>query len=399
MTDQKRNLLIAGSTTLLAAVVAYTFRLVGKGSFYPTLFSYLRSIIYIGLYAAWGLPVRQRIVQKQVWRYLTGLSVLLILWFSFRTVKYFIFWQPTVIRHLWYLFYLPMLFVPMLALLVAMSLGRLDDYRLPKWAMVLWLVSGALLLLVLTNDLHQLVFTFPKDAAVWSDTDHGYGIAYFSVIGWQVLCGVSALVVMLIKCRLKNGRHRLWPAVPMAISLTYLAPNYIGVPWLKTLFGDVTAFQSFLHMLSFEACIACGFIRSNSRYADLFASSVGTSAEITDRDYKIPVAELERAFNESLQTLKLLGVRSTLYVDDSLSMFSGKAAAAIFDFYESVVETDLENLTSVQVSLAKAEGLRLSLNICCKADLSAFAAKPNVRYEADEDYQHIVFLAEGGTAK
>lgn len=58
MTDQKRNLLIAGSTTLLAAVVVYTFRLVGKGSFYPTLFSYLRSFIYIGLYAAWGLSVR-----------------------------------------------------------------------------------------------------------------------------------------------------------------------------------------------------------------------------------------------------------------------------------------------------------------------------------------------------
>ena len=120
---------------------------------------------------------------------------------------------------------------------------------------------------------------------------------------------------------------------------------------------------------------------------------------LTDRDYKIPEAELERAFNESLQTLKLLGVRSTLYVDDSLSMFSGKAAAAIFDFYESVIETDLENLTSVQVSITKADGLRLSLNVCCKADLSTFADKSNVRYEADVDYQHIVFLAEGGAAK
>ena len=550
MTDQKKKTLITGGVAVLAAVVAYAFRLIGKGSFYPTLFSYLRSFIYIGLYAAWGLSVRQRIVQKQVGRYLTSVSVLLILWFSFRTVKYFIFWQPSVIRHLWYLFYLPMLFVPMLALLIAMSLGKPDDYRLPKWTMALWLISGAMLLLVLTNDLHQLVFTFPKDTAVWSDTNHGYGIGYFPVNGWQVLCGVSALVVMLFKCRLKNGRHRLWPAIPMAISLTYLALNYIGVPWLKALFGDVTAFQSFMYMLSFEACIACGFIHSNSRYADLFASSVGTSAEITDkafniryaalntapiaketmreaeqgsvtvdggltvhtmpigggyavwtedvsallaikeeseslaeeladrneilryeykreskrrkveeqnrlydllqsatqtqidriavltkeyqqtadtgraktllaeiavlcsyikrrkhltlltdRDYKIPTAELERAFNESLQTLKLLGVRSTLYVDDSLSMFSGKAAAAIFDFYESVVETDLENLTSVQVSLAKAEHLRLSLHVCCKADLSAFADKPHVRYEADEDYQHIVFLAEGGAAK
>ena len=551
MTEQKKRSLMTGGAVLLAAVVAYTFRLIGKGSFYPTLFSYMRSFIYIGLYAAWGLSVRQRIVQKQVGRYLTGVSVLLILWFSFRTVKYFIFWQPDAVRYLWYLFYLPMLFVPMLALLIAMSLGKPDDYRLPKWTAAMWFVSAALLLLVLTNDLHQLVFTFPEKAAVWSDTDHGYGIGYFPAIGWQVICGVSALVVMVFKCRFKNGRHRLWPVIPMALSLAYLALNYIGVPWLKALFGDVTAFQSFLYMLSFEACIACGFIHSNSRYAELFASSVGTSAEITDRefnvryaaqstepiskeimikalqapvtlngghcvhtmpvaggyavwtedvsalldvkeeseslaeelkerngilryeykrdakrrkveeqnrlydllqsatqaqidriavltkdyqqtadtgraktllaeiavlcsyikrrkhltlladrDYKISVAELERAFSESLRALGLLNVRSALYVDSGLPMLSGKTAADIFDFYESVIETDLEGLTGIQISLADVNGLRLSLSVCCKADFAAFADKENVICETDEDgYNHIVLLVRGGASK
>ncbi len=554
MTERRKKIFITVAAVLFTVVLAYTFRLIGKGNFYPTLFSYLRSFLYIGLYAAWGLSVRQRIVQKQVGRYLTSVSVLLILWFSFRTVKYFIFWQPDAIRYLWYLFYLPMLFVPMLALLIAMSLGKPDDYRLPKWTTAMWIVSGALLLLVLTNDLHQLVFTFPKDAVVWSDTDHGYGIAYFPVIGWQVLCGVAAFAVMLFKCRLKNGRHRLWPTIPMAVSLTYLALNYLGVPWLKALFGDVTAFQSFMYMLSFEACIFCGFIHSNSRYADLFASSVGTSAEITDksfhvrysarntqpiakeimmkaeqspaavdggltvhtmpigggyavwtedvsallsikeeseslseelaerneilryeykreakrrkveeqnrlydllqtatqrqidrisaltkeyrqifgsdseranilldeiavlcsyikrrkhltlladRDIRISVTELERAFTESLQTLKLLNVRSTLYVEDGLSVLSGKTAAAVFDFYESVIEADLENLTKVQVSLTNADGLRLSLNVCCKADLSDFADKENVRYDkdGDEGYQHMVLFPQGGAEK
>ena len=104
----------------------------------------------------------------------TAISVLLILWFSFRTTKYFIFWQPTAIRYMWYHFYLPMLFVPMLALLNALSLGKPDGYKLPKYAVDLWCISAALLLLVLTNDLHQLVFTFPEDSAIWSDTDHGY---------------------------------------------------------------------------------------------------------------------------------------------------------------------------------------------------------------------------------
>ncbi|MGN0541326.1 MAG: histidine kinase N-terminal 7TM domain-containing protein [Acutalibacteraceae bacterium] len=552
MTDRRKKEFLTSGIVVLAVILAYSFRLVGRGDFYPTLFSYLRSFIYIGLYAAWGLSVRQRIVQRQVGRYLTAVSVLIILWFTFRSAKYFIFWQPDAMRYLWYLFYLPMLFVPMLALLIAISLGKPDSYRLPRATAALWLVSGTLLALVLTNDLHQFVFTFPVDAAVWSDTNHGYGFGYFSVIGWQVACAVAALVVMIFKCRMKNGRRHLWPAIPMAVSLSYLALSYSGVQWVKAALGDVTSFQSFMYMLCFEACIACGYIHSNSRYADLFASSVGTSAEITDRnfniryaalnteaipkydmkkalqspvtrkngltvhampisggyavwtedmsallaikaeseslaeelgerndllryeykreakhrkveeqnrlydllqsatqrqidriseltgeyqkksksaperakvllaeiavlcsyikrrkhltlltdrDYEVSVGELERAFSESLQTLKLLDVRSTLYIDPAVSMLSGKAAAAVFDFYETAIETDLESLKSIQVSLADVGYLRLSLNVQCEANLSALADKSSTQYETEDGYQHIVFCPEGGAAK
>lgn len=552
MTDRRKKEFLTSGIVVLAVILAYSFRLVGRGDFYPTLFSYLRSFIYIGLYAAWGLSVRQRIVQRQVGRYLTAVSVLIILWFTFRSAKYFIFWQPDAMRYLWYLFYLPMLFVPMLALLIAISLGKPDSYRLPRATAALWLVSGTLLALVLTNDLHQFVFTFPVDAAAWSDTNHGYGFGYFAVIGWQVACAVAALVVMIFKCRMKNDRRHLWPAIPMAVSLSYLALSYSGVQWVKAALGDVTAFQSFMYMLCFEACIACGYIHSNSRYADLFASSVGTSAEITDRnfniryaalnteaipkydmkkalqspvtrkngltvhampisggyavwtedmsallavkaeseslaeelgerndllryeykreakhrkveeqnrlydllqsatqrqidriseltgeyqkksksdperakvllaeiavlcsyikrrkhltlltdrDYEVSVGELERAFSESLQTLKLLDVRSTLYIDPAVSMLSGKAAAAVFDFYETAIETDLESLKSIQVSLADVGYLRLSLNVQCEANLSALADKSNTQYEAEDGYQHIVFCPEGGAAK
>lgn len=551
MIEKKKKALINGGIVLLVVIVAYTFRLIGNGNYYFVLFPYLRSFIYIGLFIAWGISIRRRIVQKQVAQYLTGISVLLILWFTFRCAKYFIFWQPTAIRYLWYLYYLPMLFIPILALLVALSLGKPDDYRLPKAACALWIISGALLLLVLTNDLHQLVFTFPEDAEVWSDKSNGYGIGSFIVIGWQILCMISALVVMIIKCRLKNGRRQLWTVIPMAVSLVYLGLNYMDVQWFKLFFGDITAFQSLMYMLCFEGCITCGFIHSNSRYFDLFSSSIGTSAVITDkdfnvryaalnarripridmikaeqsplmvengltvhsipvnggyavwtedmsallkikeqseslaeelnernnllryeykreakrqkieeqnrlydllrsatqtqinkisvltkeyqkinktdparakallaeiavlcsyikrrkhltlltdRDYKVAITELVRAFTESLQTLKLLNVRSTFFADSELSMLPGKSAAAIFDFYEQVIESDLENISGIQVSLSDVEGLRLSINICCKTDLSSLACKGNVRYETDGDegYQHLVFLLEGG---
>ncbi len=553
MVEGRKKALISGGIILLAVFAAYIFRLIGRGCFYPTLFSYLRSFIYIGMFAAWGLSVRQRIVQKQVRRYLTGVSLLLILWFTLRSAKYFIFWQPNVTRYLWYLYYLPMLFVPTLALLIAMSLGKPDEYKLPKSVWLLFAVSGALLILVLTNDLHQLVFSFSKNADIWSDESYGYGVCYFAVIGWQVLCAAAALVVMLFKCRLKNRKLRFLPVIPLIVSLNYLVLNYIGIPWQKELFGDVTAFQSLMYMLCFEACIACGYIHSNSRYADLFASSVGTSAQITDmsfnvryaamdtkpisrekmmhaiqspvtladglnlhtmpigggyavwtedvsallearenfeglaeelaerneilryeykrearrrrveeqnrlydllrcttqaqinristltkeyqkinkteptraktllaeiavlcsyikrrkhltlladRDCSVAIAELVGAFTESLQALKLLNVRTTFFADSRLSVLPGKSAAEIFDFYEQVIESDLENISSIQVSLADVEGLRLSVNICCKADLSFLAFKGNIRYETDDDegYQHLVFLLEGDAA-
>ena len=303
MTEQKKNTIITSGIAVLAMILAYCFRIVGRGSFYPMLFSYMRSFIYIGLFAAWGLSVRQRIVQKQVCRFMTVTAVLLIIWMVVRSAKYFIFWQPDAVRYLWYLFYLPMLFVPMLALLIAMSLGKPDEYKFPKGMSVLWIISGVLLLLVITNDLHQFVFTFPKDAAVWTDKNYGYSIGYFISVGWQVLCAFAALVIMFFKCRVQKGRLHFLPIVPMLLAIVYSALYYASADWLLHLFGDIAAFQSVMYILTFEFCIACGYIHSNSRYVDLFASSVGTSAEITDKDFTVRYAAVN-ATPISKETMK-----------------------------------------------------------------------------------------------
>lgn len=92
MTEHSKKFNTAAGIFILAIVFAYAFRFLGKGAFYPTLFSYFRSFIYIGLFAAWGLSVRHRIVQKQVKKYLTGAAALLVFWFMVRTAKYFIYW-------------------------------------------------------------------------------------------------------------------------------------------------------------------------------------------------------------------------------------------------------------------------------------------------------------------
>ena len=266
------------------------------------LFSFFRSVIYIMLFAAWGISVCRRIIQPQVRRYLTAISALMVFWVTARTLRHLFAETPWALRHLWYLYYLPMLFIPLLALFVALSLGKPDNFRLPKWTALLYIPTAVLLLLVLTNDLHQLVFRFPEDAVVWMN-EYRYGIVYFPVVGWMVLCALTALVIMLVKCRVPNSRKVLvLPFVPVVLSVIYGALYIFQLPWLRLIAGDVTVVFCLLIAATLESCIQCCLIQSNTHYRELFdASTVG--AQITDPEYHVVLSS--RAAQEvNIETLR-----------------------------------------------------------------------------------------------
>lgn len=115
--------------------------------------TYLRSAIYIFLFSAWGVSLSVRIVQTHTRRYLLSISALMVLWLLLRSIKYAAPLE-SVCRYLWYGYYLPLLFIPMFSLLVALSLGRSEDCRLPHWTRALYVAASILFLLVLTNDAH-----------------------------------------------------------------------------------------------------------------------------------------------------------------------------------------------------------------------------------------------------
>ena len=248
-------------------------------------FTILRAAIYIGLFVAWGISVRSRIIQPQVRRYLTAVSALMIFWMTVRSIRYSLEEAIWVMRHLWYLYYLPMLFIPLLAVFIALSLGKPESFRLPKWTVLLYIPTAALLLLVLTNDLHQLVFRFPEDAVVWMN-EYRYGIVYFPVVGWMVLCALTALVIMLVKCRVPNSRKVLvLPFVPVVLSVIYGALYIFQLPWLRLIAGDVTVVFCLLIAATLESCIQCGLIQSNTHYNDLLLSCT-LRVQLTDPEYQ-----------------------------------------------------------------------------------------------------------------
>lgn len=268
----------AGLIALAMAIRIYSRAMDGPS---PLSLRLSRSAIYIGLMSAWGISVRRRILPRQVRRYLSVIAALMVLWLLLRTVKYSLPQGCTAARYLWYGYYLPMLFIPTVSVFVALSLGRAEDYRLPRWVHALYVPAAALLLLVLTNDVHRLVFSFP--AGTMSDAAYTYAPGYYPVIGWAALCALSAFGIMVYKCRLPHSKTYLFrPLLPIGLLGLYCLGYASGVHWLWAAAGDMTVTLCLAIAAILESCIRCGLIPSNTGYEELFrAATIG--AQITDR--------------------------------------------------------------------------------------------------------------------
>ena len=287
MQKQNKALIRTAVIVLLLILLAIYLRFIGNAGTLPTFSGLVRSFIYIGLFGAWGVSVWRRIVQKQIRRYLLAADVLIVFWLTIRTIKFHLGMNFNVNRQLWYAYYIPMLFIPLMALFVALSLGKAENYHLPRWTAALYIPTAILVLLVLTNDSHQLVFTFPPGTDIWTDKSYAYNTGYWFVICWEALCAAAAIIIMLIKCRVSQSRRVLWlPLVPFGVSLLYGLMYIAGVPWLMTLAGDVTVMQCLLYTAVFESCIQCGFIQSNTGYDLLFPVST-ISAQVVDKNYNV----------------------------------------------------------------------------------------------------------------
>ena len=279
----KRNI-NTGIIVVLLIVCAVVFRILGNNGIYPITLGMLRTFIYIGLYIGWGISVSKRIVQTQVRRNLIAVALLNVFWFVIRSMKYYFVSDPALSRQLWYWYYFPMLFIPLFSVFVSMSLGKPENYRLPKWTSLLYIPTLICLILVVTNDFHQLVFDFPA-GEVWSDKNYDYVFGYFPVIGWEIICALTSFTIMVIKCRLSQ-RKKYLPLSLLCICIVYAIIYASGAEWMRIIGGDLTAVQCLMFTAILEGCIQCGLIQTNTGYDSLFEA--GTfKAQISDTDYNI----------------------------------------------------------------------------------------------------------------
>lgn len=271
-----------------AIAIAYACRMLAKFDIGGPAVNHIRTALYLLLFTLWGFSLERRIIQRQALHCLRLTAALMLLWLILRTLKYSFVTGLAAGRYIWYLYYLPMLFLPLLWVYIALSMGKSEDYRLSRGTGMLSIIPAALFLLVITNDLHQQVFAFKSGVpGLPVSGTYSYRPLYFICLGWMVVCMAFSLVCLFRKSRIPSGEgKRITPFVLGCAMLLYGILYLSGIPAVRWWFGDMNVMFCLLYAAIYESCIRCRMIPSNTGYVELFEAST-LAACIADRSGRI----------------------------------------------------------------------------------------------------------------
>ena len=182
-----------------------------------------------------------------------------------------------------------MILVPLIGVFVVDHIGKPEGYRSPVWMRYLFIPALFLLAVVFTNDLHQLVFTFPGGFEAYN-SDYGYGFMYIPVMGWFFVLALFFVIGLMVKSRVPGSKR--FQTMPLLIAV-------FGIGfWTAYSLGfiecDLTAIDSLIIIMMLEGAIQSGLIPSNMNYRELFVKST-IAAQIVDGAQRIHYASANAA--------------------------------------------------------------------------------------------------------
>lgn len=348
--------------------------------------SLIRSFIYMGMYYAWGRIVCHGIIPKATRRCLGGVSGLLVFWIAVSTCKHLIFKNNVrIVRYLWYLYYVPQILIAVLGLNLAIMAGKGENVRLGKGGIALLGAGTALILLVLTNDLHQLVFSFPKGVP-WTNAACTHELWYYAIMALNALCGISALLLVACKCRIPARKKlTVLPFICVIFLISYAVLYFVEGSFVRRYLNDMTVSACLMIASLFELVIESGLFQTNVGYDNLFQSAA-LAVQITDQEHRVCYRS-ERAETVSEEMLKQADL-SPVMLDGAVRL-SGAAIHGGHIYWQE----DVSELLAVQRELEMTQE-----ELCDTGDvLKAVAEQKAYRLHLEEE-NRLYDLVEAQTA-
>ena len=190
---------------------------------------------------------------------------------------------------MWYFYYFPICFIPVLTLKIAMRCGRFENIKQSTLWDLLYIPALALTVLFLTNGKHQLAFRFVGD---YEKGDYSNGPVYYISMIWASGLIAASVLIILYRFMGRSLRKDSWAYYcVIGCSLYFLITDYFdispvinGVEFLN----PVDTLCIFV-VCGWEACIQTCLLPSNSGYRYFFENS-GLIARIVDEKGRIRIA-------------------------------------------------------------------------------------------------------------
>lgn len=225
---------------------------------------------YVGFLLVWVRHTRQRFVRREALDCISASAALMLLWLLMQAIKYeFTADAPNAARWLWYAYYVPITFVPVLMFFITLYIGRRWGERISRRWWCLLVVAGLLSALVLTNDAHQLVFGFEgPDPRQWTDTTNTYKPLFYLCWAWAGgLCVGSIVVAAVRSARAGMGLRVLAPTAVIALAVFALPRWGLVDKWVVDNAYKLPEIACVLAVAFLESLVATGLLPANSDYA------------------------------------------------------------------------------------------------------------------------------------
>jgi hypothetical protein len=248
------------------------------------------TVAYLAIAVAWVITIKRRVTYSFIKGYLVMGGVSIILLFILRLMKWdFYDHILTVSRYTWYAYYIPITIMPLFSFLLATKVGKdMEDRNrtLDFVSIISWLV---LVVFVMTNDFHQLVFKIIAYNEV--RINYTYNIGYYVIIVWSVVFTLASILILMYRCRNSYAIKLVWIPVAICVFSGILMFIYVlNGGNSPELFGrkiyNIQEVFAIMYIGMWESLLRIGLIPSNSDYDDIFRLA-NVKAAIADTENQL----------------------------------------------------------------------------------------------------------------
>ena len=243
------------------------------------------NIVYFGIVFSWGIYVERSILSAKTRNLMLSVVFFMGLYLLAGFAKHRIFLDGNYAgRFLWYLYYIPQIFATFISFIIAYRVGKREEFRLPKIFGVLFGAASVLVVLFMTNDLHQLAFRFNLDFVAW-DQDYDWGPLFYISTAWIYFFLIAGVIMLSVKCRAVNKKKAWLPIFWLAVGSVYILSDYILGLWEIAPF-NLPETHCFIVIAMLESSIRIGILPSNSAYGQIVSKS-SAAFQIADTDNNV----------------------------------------------------------------------------------------------------------------